>query len=88
MQNTLFSTIKENWFLIVFFGSLIFSWATFTVTVSGLQTDMKDVQNRVEAQQLQQAENYRQLTNSVSRIEAIVERLDTVINRFDITYTK
>lgn len=82
MQSNFLKTIRDNWFLIVFFGSLIVSWTTYTTRVNVLESTVYDI----KSQQSAITQGYQTLTNNVVQINAKLDVLTEFIKKLNISY--
>lgn len=92
-QDKIFDNLRQNWFLIIFFGSLIFSWATFTFKVETLETklvanELATSKNRelINEQNIEIQTKLNGLEIQLTKIQTTVESLDRTLQGFDITY--
>lgn len=92
-QDALLKMIKGNWFIIVFFASLIISWTTFTNKVATLEAFQEKTEQAIalnrDSINAQNSELNLQLTEmkiQLTKIQTTVENLDRTLQGFDIAY--
>jgi len=81
-QDRILKHLRENWFIVLFFGSLIISWTTYTNKVNRLEADIQ----LLTASQKETAAQYFELSEAITRIDERVEQLLKMFEKFDITY--
>lgn len=64
-EKGIIATLKEHWFLIIFIGSIVVSWTTFSISMESL----KDRVTSLEAKAERAAEIQNEINVRLGRIE-------------------
>lgn len=90
MQETILDNMRKNWFIIIFFGSLIAGWTTVHVDIDNLKEQDRAIMERQREYAVQFgqiAEKFGEVTNSLTRIETKLESLNEYLkDEVDISF--
>ncbi len=86
MQDHILDNLRKNWFIVIFFGSLIMSWTSMTMKVSTLEDKTAALELQVSNQNNALSKEISDMKIQLTEIQANVNNLTNIFKNLDVTY--